>query len=154
MKCTNLGSSPNVNGSPILATILANPYLRHCWLYIKGVIKDVLDPILFWLIWDYLGSNAPCFLVHCLASLLRWPVPPLALQLYIFLQYLHYASILSIYYSEVISCYRCASTRSFAYRIGLGKVKGRNTRGGGNLIIFKRIKFITCINTKVKVFYI
>ena len=58
-------------------------------------------------------------------------MPPLALQLYIFLQYLHYASILSIYYSEVISCYRCASTRSFAYGIGLGKVRGNDTREVG-----------------------
>ena len=60
-------------------------------IVIKGVIEDVLDLTLFWVIWDCLGSNAPCFLVYCLTCLLRWPVPPLALQLYVFLQYLHSA---------------------------------------------------------------
>ena len=84
LKCKNLGFSPNVNGSPILATILANPSLKNCWLYIKGVVEDVLDPISFWLIWDCLGSNASCFLVHCSTCLLRWLVSPLVLQLYVF----------------------------------------------------------------------
>ena len=56
IKCINLGSSPNVNGSPKLATILANPSLKNCWLYIDGDIEDALDPILVRLIWDCLGS--------------------------------------------------------------------------------------------------
>ena len=81
-----------------------------------------------------------------------------SLQLYGFLQYLHYARSSTssfiyffIYYTKVLSYYGCTSTspRSFAYRIGLGKVRGRGTSGSG--MIFKMIKFIIFINTIVKV---
>ena len=86
-----------------------------------------------------------------------------SLQLYVFLQYLHYARSSTSplifffnYYTKVLSYYGCTSTspRSFAYRIGLGKVrglvKGRGTSGSG--MIFKMIKFVIFINTIVKVF--
>ena len=66
--------------------------------------------------------------------------------------------IFFIYYTKVLPYYGCTSTspRSFAYRIGLGNVRGlvrgRGTSGSG--MIFKRIKFIIFINTIVKVFNI
>ena len=92
-------------------------------------------------------------------------MPALALQLYVFLQYLHSARSSTppliyffIYYTKVLPYYGCTSTspRFIAYRIGLGNVRGlvrgRGTSGSG--MIFKRIKFIIFINTIVKVFNI
>ena len=71
----------------------------------------------------------------------------LPLLLYIF--YLH---------TKVLPYYGCTSTnpKSFAYRIGLGNVKGlvRGRATSGSEMIFKRIKFIIFINIIVKVFNI
>ena len=81
-----------------------------------------------------------------------------------FLQYLHYARSLPlllyiyiyIYYTKLLPYYGCMSTspKSFAYRIGLGNVRGlvrgKGTSGSG--MIFKMIKFIIFINTIVKVY--
>ena len=85
----------------------------------------------------------------------------LALQLYVYLQYLHFARSSTsppifyfIYYTKALPYYGCTSTcpRSFAYRIGLGKVRGRGT--SENEMIFIMIKFIIFINTIVKLFNI
>ena len=92
-------------------------------------------------------------------------MPALALQLYVYLQYLHYARSSTsppifyfIYYTKVLPYYGCTSTcpKSFAYRIGLGKVRGlvRERGTSGNGMIFKMIKFIIFVNTIVKVFNI
>ena len=77
-------------------------------------------------------------------------MPALALQLYVFLEYLHFARSSTspliyffIYYTKALPFYGCTSSslRPFAYMIELG-------------MIFKMIKFIIFINTIVKVFNI
>ena len=92
-------------------------------------------------------------------------MPALALQLYVFFIiftfcYIFYPSsyIFFIYYTKVLPYYGCTFTspRSFAYRIGLGNVRGlvRGRGTSGSEMIFKRIKFIIFINIIVKVFNI
>ena len=109
-------------------------------IVIKGVIEDVLDPISFWLIWNCLGSNAPCFFCTLFDMSFKVTCATTSFGTICFFTilkfcYIFYLSscILSIYYNEVISYCKCASTnpRSFAYGIGLGKVRGNDTREVG-----------------------
>ena len=159
MKCTSLGSSPNVHGSLILATIPTNPSLMNSWLYIRYSryyfsltylgLPRVLCTMFFgtWFDMSFMVTFITTkFVIICFSFY----------NIYIMLDFLPLLFVFCLFIIEVISYYRCASLnlRFFACKIRLGKVIGRDTRGGGGLLIFKRIKFISFINTKVKVFNI
>ena len=91
-------------------------------------------------------------------------MPPLVLQLYIFLQYLHCATFFTSPFEFslfiIVKCFQTKEVRLltlgfFSYMFGIRRRDGlRVTNGGGVLLIFKRIKFVTFINTKIKVFSI